>query len=65
METTLNGYKAFYNGKTTDIYAKSQWDAVLKAREFFKPPKSKAHMVSVVLCELNGETVTHSTVEFG
>lgn len=60
----MNGYKAFYNKQEADIYAESLWKAKEKAIAFFKAPKSKAHMVSVVLCEKNGETVTHSTAEF-
>jgi hypothetical protein len=60
----MNGYKAFYNGKTTEIYAPTMFAAKEKAVAFFKPPKSKRHMVAVVLCEINGETVTHSPAEF-
>ena len=29
--TNLNGYKAFYKGKTLDIYASSSYEAQLKA----------------------------------
>lgn len=61
----MNGYKAFYNGKEADIYAESLYAAKLKAIEKFKPPKSKQHMVSVVLCEKDGETILHSTASVG
>ena len=61
----MNGYKAFYNGKTADIYAETQYKAFEAAVAKFNPPKSKRHMVSVVLCEKAGETVIHSTAEFG
>jgi hypothetical protein len=49
--TKLNGYKAFYNGKTTDVYAHTALVARDKAVEYFKAPKSKAHLVTVVLAE--------------
>ncbi|MCA6372266.1 MAG: hypothetical protein IM631_12875 [Cytophagales bacterium] len=55
----MNGYKAFFNGKETDIYADSLYQAKQKAIEFFKPAKSKAHMVHVHLCELAGKQVVH------
>lgn len=61
----MNGYKAFYNRQTTEIYAETLLQAKLKAIEFFKVPKSKIHMVSVLLCEQNGEQVIHSTATFG
>ena len=57
------GYKAFFNGKTTEIHANTLFQAKQKAVAFFKPPKSKQHLVHVVLCEKEGETVTHSTTE--
>lgn len=55
----MNGYKAFFNGKEKDIYAASLYDAKLAALEYFKPRKKQAHMVSVVLCEIEGEEVSH------
>lgn len=51
----MNGYKAFYNNKTADIYANSAYEAQLKAIEFFKPSKSKQHMVHVHLCEVDNK----------
>lgn len=57
-----HGYVAFYNGKRADVWANSSFDAVERARVFFKPPKSKKHMVHVVLAEKNGEQVVHSAV---
>jgi hypothetical protein len=63
----MNGYKAFYNGKSVDVYAETSYSAQLKAVELFKPPKSKKHMVHVALCELNtngpeqpGQQVIHN-----
>lgn len=61
----MNGYKAFYNGKEADIYAETLLEAKEKAVAKFKPPKSKRHMVSVVLCEKDGETILHSTASVG
>lgn len=49
-------YIAFFQGKRKEIWAKSQWDAVQKARSGLKVPKSKQGLLSVVLAD-----VTHST----
>ena len=61
----MNGYKAFYSGKEIEVYAETLYAAKLKAVAAFKASPKKAHMISVVLCEKDGETVTHSTAEFG
>ena len=61
----MNGYKAFYNGKVIELYAESLLAAKRKAVAEFKAPRKKEHMVSIVLCEKDGITVTHSTSEFG
>ena len=55
----MNGYKAFYNGKTTEIYAETSLEARDKAVAHWKVKPKKAHMVTVILAEKNGETVTH------
>lgn len=55
----MNGYIAFFNGKRIEVYADNLYQAKLKAIAEFKAPKSKAHMVSVVLAEKNGEQVVH------
>ena len=57
----MNGYKAFYNGKTWDIHADSLYAAKQAAIKVICPPRSKEHMVSVVLCEKDGEQVVTST----
>lgn len=57
----MNGYKAFFLVRDTEVHASSSYEAYKKAVAFFRPSKSKAHMVHVVLCEKNGEQVTHST----
>jgi len=59
----MNGYKAFYRGKTCEVFAERSIDARDKAAAIFKA--KKAYEVTVVLCEKDGETVTHSTAEFG
>lgn len=55
-----NGYVAFYNGKRLELYADTLLQAKEKAVQAFKAPKSKAHMVSVVLAEVDGKEVTHT-----
>ena len=58
----MNGYIAFYNGKKTEIFADTLFGAREKAVAFFKPPRSKAHMVHVHLAESNA-TPKESNVE--
>jgi hypothetical protein len=58
---TIYGYKAFYNGKTWDIHAESLYEAKLKAIKLICPPRSKERMVTVVLCEKDGQQVLTST----
>lgn len=60
----MNGYKAFYNGKSIEVMADTLYQAKLKAIAIFKPRKSQEHMVSVVCCEIDGKPVVHSTTEF-
>lgn len=55
----MNKYAAFYNGKESTIEAESLYQAKTKAVAHFKAPKSKQHMVSVMLAEKDGESVTH------
>ncbi len=57
----MNGYKAFYKGKTCEVYADSSYVAQRLAANIFKARKEWD--VSVVLCEKQGEQVTHSTAE--
>ncbi len=54
----MNGYKAFYRGKTTEIYADTSFQAQEKAAKFFKAKKS--YEVTVMLCEKAGEQVVHT-----
>ena len=57
----MNGYKAYYNSKTWDIHAESLYAAKQKAIKVICPPRSKEHMVSVVLCEVDSKQVITST----
>lgn len=57
----MNGYIAFYNGKQKEIYAASSYAAQQAAEKHFNTPKSKRHMISVVLAEKDGKHVMHST----
>ena len=62
QDASLYGYVCFYNGKRHELRASSKMAAVTAAVAYFKPPKSKAHMVSVVLAERpDGTEVVHST----
>lgn len=57
----MNGYKAFYKGKSIDVYADSSYEAQQKAAKEFKAKKS--YEVNVVLGEIDGEQVTHIAVD--
>lgn len=58
----MNGYKAFYRGKTIEILAETSLAARDEAAKKFKA--KKAYEVSVILCEKDGEQVVHSTASF-
>ena len=47
----MNEYVCFYNGKRWECYASSMFAAKEKAVAYFKPPKSKQHMVRAVLAK--------------
>ena len=53
----LHGYMAFLNGKQIEVHAESLWAAKQRAVALLKPKKREQHMVSVVLCEKDGERV--------
>jgi hypothetical protein len=55
----MNGYIAFYRGKKMEVYAATSLEARDKAASAFKA--RKAYDVTVMLCEKDGEQVTHST----
>lgn len=58
-DDAMNGYKAFYRGKAAEVLAKTAYEAQQKAAIVLKAKKS--YEVTVVLCEKEGEQVTHST----
>lgn len=61
----MNGYVCFYNGQRWECHADSLYAAKLKALAHFKPSKKKEHMVSVILAEKGGESVTHDPAILG
>jgi hypothetical protein len=52
MSEPLHTYDAYFNDRTHVVKAESLYKAKLAAIEHFKPRKSNAHMVSVVLKQL-------------
>jgi hypothetical protein len=63
----MNGYKAFYRGKSVEVYADTSYQAQQKAVAKFKAKKSwEGELwfyweVTVVLCEKNGESYAQSS----
>ena len=57
----MNGYKAFYKGKSIDVYADTSFAAQTKAAGIFKAKRQ--YEVTVVLCEKGGEQITHIATE--
>lgn len=57
----MNTYHAFYNQKKVELQATTSYLAQVAAINYFKPPKSKQHMVTVLLVALNGEPYEQST----
>lgn len=61
----MNGYKAFYKGKTCEVYADTSYAAQQEAAKKFKA--KKAYEVTVMICERDtdgtapGQQVVHST----
>ena len=54
-----NGYKAFYRSRQIEVVAESSYEAQKKAAKLLGAKKS--YEVTVVLCEKDGQQVTHST----
>lgn len=59
----MNGYKAFYKGKETEVHAATSLEARNKAAEFWKVKQKDAYKVTVVLCEKDGEQVVHKPLD--
>lgn len=53
----MNGYKAYYKGKETEVYAESAYGAQLKAAKLLGAKKS--YDVTVMLAEKDGEQIVH------
>jgi len=53
------GYIALYNGRQAEVWADTLFKAKDLAVAYFKPPKSKQHLVSVTLAEKEGQPVIH------
>ena len=58
-----NGYVAFYKGKRMEVYAKTPYEAQLKAAKAFGAKKS--YDVNVALAEVGGKQYVHSTMADG
>lgn len=57
-----SGYIFFYGGREIAVYAPGIAAAKDKAVAYFKPPKSKRHMVHGMIAEdSSGKQVVHST----
>jgi hypothetical protein len=55
----LKSYAAFFNGKETVVKAQTSYLAYQLAVAFFKPAKSKRHMVHIHLMNERNEVVLH------
>jgi hypothetical protein len=55
----MNGYKAFYKGREIEVQAMTSYEAQSIAAAKFKARQS--YQVTVMLCEIDGKQVTHST----
>lgn len=56
----MNGYKAFYRGRSLEVRAASQLAARDEAARLFGAARNRKYGVSVVLVELNGKPVLQS-----
>lgn len=56
-----NGYKAFYRGKTIEVFAETSFAAQKKAAILFKAKKS--FEVTVILCEKEGISIAYTPVD--
>ena len=57
----MNGYIAFYRGKSVNVQADTSYQAQQKAAALFKARKS--YEVTVVLAEKDGQPVVHKPEE--
>jgi hypothetical protein len=59
----MNEYECFYAGRRWSCVADTSFEAQAMAVTHFKPPKSKRHMVFVLIVKKDGEAVSHKTGE--
>ena len=52
----MRTYAAFYNKNQTVIQASSLWEAKKKAVEYFRVPKTKHNLISVVVADTTVDT---------
>lgn len=57
----MNKYLAQFNGKSQIIEAPAQWPAVQAARKALRVPRSRHGLLSVVVVEIDGREIIHST----
>ena len=56
----MNGYKCFWRGKTCEVQADTSLKAQEAAQAIFGRRCKKRYEINVVLCEKQGEQVTHT-----
>lgn len=62
----MNTYQCFYAGQSREIKAITLYAAKLLAVLAFKAPRSRAHMVSVVLAQTeDGTAINCATADLG
>jgi len=57
----MNGYIGIYKGKQHEVYAESSYKAQEALAKRLKVKKS--WQINIILCEVDGRQVTHSTSE--
>ena len=60
----MNGYLAFYKDEKIEVYAETSYKAQCKAAEVLRVKPNRQYMITVALCEKDGEPVLHSPAEF-
>ena len=59
LKPAINGYVCGYQDKKLGIYANTLFEAKKIAVTMFKPPKSKQHLISAYMAQLNVQQVQH------
>jgi hypothetical protein len=58
-----NTYAYFYGGREGEVEADTLWEAVQRAREYLRVPRSRQGLLSVLLVKRGDAEVVHSTTE--